>query len=420
MRLRRLFVTSLFSLPALLPGAVPVEWSPSDYARAPSHWWAVEVARFPSPSLAAAVEQTLSTQGWAPVQVLERDGGHVVAVGEVDALGAAHFLVRELEAQNLAEGGVVALPRAQHPPRGFTGPVLPPFLATPGTLPEAPPADERAAQEQLRNALLDLSGPEADEAQAALALWLEDKTEEEDFAEGIIAAAQLLWQERVEPGLTYFLASTIARGDWPATAEQRVQAGEVVSDLLYGWASDWRGAWSAARALENHPARSNAGEARDGLRRAALLVELTRTGAHPSPTMGDVRLHLRRLREGIAASETEVAVKIDLVYLQTFAWEGNWDRVEQLGRAFLGDYPEELAERNAARILVAQSLERHRRWDEAIGLLDRVLAQPEPVADRFRYGLEQADLQARARDERARLVALRAEEQAGSTTTEAP
>lgn len=395
---------------------IPPEWHPDDYpSRAASAWYGVEVAHFPSRILAEGVERALISNGWGPVLLLDGDDGSCrVVVGEVTRVADAWYLKKELAAQRLADGRVVELPlpRDGRPAAGFnTAPLLEPFTPTDGRgLPGEMTAEE--ARRRLRTLALEIDGDApagedvpADAADqlvlAFLDAWQSGDWDEETAGSGAVIAARRLWSNHSEPDLALHIAARVARGEWAAPPEKVEEARLLAARLLYAHRRDWRGAWAAVRLMEGERTRPLASRLDDRLRQAALLVELHDRAGDPRPTLAQVRQHLRRTQEMIPADgHGETARSLQLVYLQTFAWEGNWGRVEELTRAWLKRHdtePSPSGQALLARYFLARSLERHEAWDEAQELLASIVTANVDPAKRLRLGLTTRDIALEAR-----------------------
>jgi hypothetical protein len=398
---------ALMAMAALAaPAGIPPEWSPADYpARAQANWWGVEVARFPSRLLASGVEQSLLNYGWGPVILSETaDGQTSVVVGEMQFLGDAWFLAEEMRVQRLAEPRIVPLPISTtgRAPRGYSAaPLLPPFTPSTPRAALATPGEDamRTAVERLMLTIDDET--RLGQLRSLLSLWAAGNFNDPALGTGAVVAARSLWDKMVEPEVSLFLAGRVARGEWAAPTADRLAARELMADLLYGHRRDWRAAWIAARELEVAEGRDPVRRSMDRLRQAALMVEIFQRGVEPVPTMADVRLRLRRAHEGLPVGSSEAERRIHLVYIQTFAWEGDWSRVETLARAYLRDHAAPGAPATAhaalARVLLAQSLERHERYDEALRILSEVINTPIPAEERLRLGVTTRDITEEAR-----------------------
>lgn len=461
MNIRLLILPSLLLFALLTSGAtaVPSQWSAADYpSRAPSHWYGVEVARFPSCTLADGVRESLSNRGWGPISLLRDDDGKCrVIIGEVARIGDAWYLQKELATQNIAEGHVVEIPidPSGRSPRGFSSTaLLSPFevsfpdsfdearlrrslqalrltteeddpAPTPTPLPTpAPEPDENGDEEEVDSEVNDEeSAQEEDEADteapapidsdpadpspeeaAVMAdnealrvfveLWSEGKTSQTAVGRGAMIAARHFWETMAEAESALFLSSRVASGVWPAPPEAIEEARVMTAELLYGHRRDWRAAWGATRLLEAERTRPVEARVKDRLRMAALMVELQSEGREPAPTLQRVRQHLRRSREMLVEPSPEIEKRIDLFYLQTFAWEGEWGRVETLARAWMdthGSEEQPTGHEMAARILLARSLERVGEWTEAVRLLDTVLNTTIEPQHRLRMGMRTRD-----------------------------
>src|SRR6185295_15785282 len=99
---RFLFLTIVTVVTPLWAG-VPPEWKDADVPNTPPSWYAVEVATFPSSTLALGLQQSLQAQKWGPVDLVERGSETVVLVGETDNIGEAYYLKEELRVQRIVD-----------------------------------------------------------------------------------------------------------------------------------------------------------------------------------------------------------------------------------------------------------------------------------------------------------------------------
>lgn len=417
------FAAGALLLGALLPAAgssVPPEWRAGDYPERPaSAWYGVEVAEFPSRLLAEGVERSLAGNGWGPVLLVDGpEGSCRVVLGEMARVADAWYVKKELAAQRIAGGRVVELPLAGdgRSARGFnTSPLLEPFTPTDHRdLPPGMTADD--IRRKLRVLALEMDGDEGASPSAEvdnqmirafLDAWQAGNTAEEIVGRGAVIAAQRLWSTYSEPDIVLHLAGKVARGEWSAPPDQVEEARLLAGALLYSHRRDWRGAWAATRLLEGDRSRPLASRIDDRLRQAALLVELYDTADGPRPTPAQIRLHLRRTQEMIPAGSDlqAAAASVGLIYLQTFAWEGKWARVEELSRAWLDRHDDEIRPSGQAmlvRYLLAQSLERREAWEEAVELLASITGSSVDPAKRLRMGRDVRDLSLEARELRRR------------------
>lgn len=393
-------------------GAVPppASWKTDDYPTQPMRWYGIEVAKLPSKTLAVGIEDSLRKNGWGPVQMIEKDGGVSVVLGEVDNPGRAWYLHEELSQLRVADGKLVEIeptnPTAQ--PGGATGPFLPAYLASPATAPAKLPT-EKEIQERLRS-VAEMGGgtPDSQATFAMVNLWDKQDFKNPLFADGALAASRLLWKQKAEPEMLLFIAGKLARGEWPADSKQRLAAGDFVADLLYGYRRDWRGAWSATREQLADKDRTPEQRAADMLRMAALTVELADRNVAPPQFWPGVRFQLRRAMEELPAEMQATESRIALVYLQTFAWEGNWARVEEMATEYLTRYPDPSGQNSLARILLAKSFERRRAFKEAVAELQKVIDADLADDEQLRFGMETVDPSEIARTERRRFEALAA------------
>lgn len=392
-----LAIAPLAFLPLMPSAAIaappPVGWVAADYPRTPTVWRGVQVAEFPSELMARGVHTALEQAGWKPVAIEHRadSGTYAVVVGEVTTVGEAHFVLRQLRTQRIADGRIVNLQAQNREPVRFDGPLSAPFSYRP----ELSAQERQQLLEQhlqvVRNEMWRLGATEQELVRQFLELVDAGQVRNPTVAEGAITVADAFWEMRRDAETTLFLASRVARGEWPAPAikpEIEWRARELAFEHLYATRRDWRGAWQAAREMGRLAGEDSVQLSWSLLRRAALLVDLIAEGVEPAPTFADVRALLRQAQEAAPADQPALLAKIELVYLQTFAWEGDWARVEDLARMLIlrhGDRPSEIAQ---ARLLLARSLERKEAWQEGIDLLSQVVQATIPDDDLFRFGNE--------------------------------
>ena len=333
-------------------------------------------------------------------------------VGEVSAVGEAYYLAEELRVQGIAEGRVVELPPELRPlkPRGITGEYLPAFLATIDRSPKTKPKAQKIREKIASETREETAGEKNSKASIQLFLkaWERGEDRNPDIGAGAIVAAETLWERRTAPEETLYIAGRVARGEWQSTAEERLRAQVLVADLLYGHRRDWRAAWQAARALEANTLRTASGQASDKLRQAALLVELADRRVQPAVEFAVIRRLLREAQEIAPETDKKIAARINSVYVQTFAWEGNWLRVEDLATGFLRDYPDELALGAMVRIQLARSYERTRAYAKAASELDTVIGTSIPYDQFPRLGIQTLDPRDYARLEYSRITRIQA------------
>lgn len=391
--LMTLAVLPMLSAPVVQAAPPPVGWTAADYPRTPTIWRGIEVAEFPSEILAKGVQSALIEAGWQPVGIEYRadKGTHAVVLGEVTTLGDAHFVLRQLRAQKVADGTIVTVQAKNRDPIPFDGPLTAPFSYRP----ELSEQERQQLLEQhlqvVRDEVWRLEPDDQELVRQFLELVDAGNFRNPTVAEGAITVADAFWEMRRDAETTLFLASRVARGEWPApTGKPEIEwrARELTFEHLYGTRRDWRGAWQAAREMGRLAGEDTIQVSWSLLRRAALLVDLIGEGAEPAPTLGDVRTLLRQAQEAAPADHSALLSKIELVYLQTFAWEGDWARVENLARMLILRHQDRPAEVAQARLLLAKSLERKEAWQEGIDLLSQVVQATIPNDDLFRFGNE--------------------------------
>lgn len=398
MRIIRLISLILASLTlASMLGAAPppTEWGPGDYPSEPPRWWGVEIARFPSAILAEGIESSLKKDGWGPVTLREdpKTGDTSVILGEVDNLGQAWYLAEELKAQRLAEGRIVPLETGGQP-RAFAGPLLPPFVVDFETDPEKRNELSEELRSQLEALVREVDSEDVLRIENMLAAIDQGNLQDPAVGRGAAEAARLLFERQAAPESALFLSSRVASGEWPVgpdDEEMRRNTREITFELLYGHRRDFRGAWLAAREMERTAEDIAERKSLNRLRQASLLVDLIDQKREPRPTFARVRQELRRAYEMAPADSRQLKSRIELVYLQTFAWEGRWDRVEELGEAMSPRYSEQNAYAALARVYYAQSFERTREYQRAIEILNGVASSRIPPDRYLTFGVQTLD-----------------------------
>lgn len=393
MRLAALALILPLSLAAVAPAqdasrplSLPEQWVTSDVA-AESDRYSVVVEAFPSTLLAEAVAGSLRELGWSPVFIDKTDDASRVLVGNLDSSADARFLAEELRLQRIADAQVATLGRERPDQEGMEGPLLPPYvdrhkdgsktLRLNEVLPVLETIVDRTpdpAHTQLVARLADLTtgAPETEKGPAAAA-----------FARHLLAG-------HTEPDIALFLAAKVASREWPAaTNEDRLFCSELAADLLAEHRRDWHAAWASTRALLADSHRTREGRSRDLLRRAALEIELAASGGTPKPSWPTVRATLRESWDNAAKTDYRTLASIELVYLKTFAFAGDWDSVELLADDFVSRHSRNApGETAAARIWLARSLERREAWDLALTQIDRALNAAVLPEERIYMGFE--------------------------------
>lgn len=366
-------------------------WHDGDYPAEPPRPWTVELARFPSEFVAQHLLSALQDAGMAPLSLeVASDGSAAVALGAVADAGEAWYIAEEIRAAKIAEARVAPLETTRTASSlAPQYPAMAPFAPTPGMANDATPDSVR--DEVARLAIVEGDASLKSHIEEFLSLWKTAQVFDPRVGEGAVLAAERLWTKRIRPEECLYLAGKVARGEWTASPASRMRAQEIASELLYGHRRDWRAAWSAARALESTAGRTEEQRAMDRVRLGALLVELAADKRLPGFGFSHVRQYLRRAAESAPASARLANSRLQLIYLQTFAWEGNWARVEEVARDLVAKHPEDLAAAATARILLARSLERKRDWDGALEQLSIVQTAGLPSEHHFRLGMELVD-----------------------------
>lgn len=420
MRLATLILLLPLFLPAASPAqedrtplSLPRQWVTSD-VKAASERYAVVVEEFPSTLLAEAVASSLRELGWSPVFVQRHEDSARVLVGNLGSSAGAVWLVEELRLQKVAEAAVATLGRERPEEEGVEGPFLQPFADRHKDGSKALRLNEvLPALESRIDGLVD---PRRSEMREHLGN-LTSGAEESQKGPAAAAITRLLLSERAEPDIALFLAIKVAAGDWPAaTEEDRLFCAGLAADLLMEHRRDWHAAWASTQALLGDSDRSREGRSRDLLRRAALEIELAATGESPKPTWANIRQTLRESWDNASKRDYRSVAGIELVYLKTFAWAGDWDSVELLAKDFLRRHSRHApAETASARIWLARSLERREAWDVALLELDRALNSSVLREEQIYNGFEPWNIRAEALRWRAHFTELAIEEEVAET-----
>ena len=357
----------------------PACWQMEDLPQAPPSWYAVRVAKFPSSLLAEGVQKGLQESGWGPVQLeTAPDGETVVLLGQLYGSAQAWALYHELKNQKVAQGEIVPMAVSANKTKGFSGPTTRAFEVV-------FPADPQA-QKQLQDELSDelemmageLDGDQEKLIREMLVKLKAGELSDPALARGAVTAAQIFWDRKVAAEPALYLASRVASGNWPVAAtdqDKLFQAKNLTYDLLYGTRRDWLGAWKIAIEMERQAGESGELKAQNLLRQAALMVDLIQQQADPRPSFEVVRERLLAARHAAPESSTVLLAQVEYLYLQTFAWQGNWDRVEELATALSREYEESApVYAGLSRVWLAKSLERHERYRKAVEILQDELS----------------------------------------------
>lgn len=381
-------------VPPMMAAPPPESWATADYPAQPATWYAVEIQSFPSAILAEGVREALVRARWEPVYVLEKQGsGHRVLLGETTDVAEAWFFAHEISDRQVAAGHVVTVPAAPRDPRGVEGLLRPDLGLAWETDADGVPLIQKQALARVQSFAADIDPADKEKLTELVTLVEGGRSQSPGVAVGAIAAAEGFWRKRVEPEVTLYLASQVATDQWPAAADERevkARARDLTFQLLYGHRRDWRAAWQAAR-LQERTAPSEHWRARARLHQAVLLVDLVSQGREPRASFAEIRARLRAALDAAPDDARETRARIELVYLQTFAWEGNWDRVESLAREYRLRWPDFSAPHAQATLLLARSLERHQTYEQAIELVSEVIRNPVSSSAMLRMGNEVLD-----------------------------
>jgi hypothetical protein len=375
------FALLLISSPAF--AGVDDLWKAADTAPIPDKVYAIEVGRFPSEALAASVAGTLTAMNWGPVRTIEVDGRRSVIVGESPDIVEIHSILEELTVQKLADGRVILVPDGERDREAlpFRGPLLPAFHSLGN--PEPNTADLAVRMRATSAAIM---VDERNAMNAAIDLMDAGTFDDPALGDSITPALLRIRDDGSAADLILPAAERIARGEWAASPRWRLAAMELCADLYLGARRDIRSALHATQALLDEPQRTPEGRARDLLRLEALNGLVLAKGAEPFPSFTRMRSQLRLVYEQTPEGEVKTRARTALLTLQTFAWEGNWERVIEFGEEFLSEFGNDPAVFQVGAVLVARGYETVENYKRAIIILDQAIAAKVARSERFRVG----------------------------------
>lgn len=358
-------------------------WKADDTAPIPDKAYAVEVGRFPSEALAASVAGTLNAMNWGPVRTIDVDGRRSVIVGETSDIVEVHSILEELTIQKVADGRVILVPDGERDREAlpFRGPLLPPFH-TPGN--PKPNTADLAVRMRATSAAIVVE--ERNAMNAAIELMLAGTFDDPALGDAIAPALARVRDDGSAAELILPAAERIARGEWAASTRSRIAAMELCADLYLGSRRDIRSTLHATHELLDEMQRTPEGRARDLLRLEALNGLVLAKGAEPLPSFTRMRSQLRLAFEQTPEKAVKTRGRIALLTLQTFAWEGRWERVREFGEEFIGEFGNDVASFQVAAILVARAYEEVEDYKRAIILLDQAIAASVVRSERIRVG----------------------------------
>ncbi len=344
----------------------PAAWSAPD-SRFIEEAYSLELATFPSRVLAASVAQSVESLGWRPVRILKRGSQFGVYLGYTKTPGRIEYYRLELAAQEVAQSNVVTLDaqEIQQFEQTIEGPLTSPFTDSLGF--NRSWFRGTTVINNFQETIQGLPITNTAELEQQLAVFL--NRENIETVRGVAAADLLdaLYDFKLLPEESFFLARQIASGELPVPGERRLKAMEVCAELYMGHFQDWRRAWETTRLLLNDPNRDAEGKIRDEMRRLALEVQLmTQPNQHLTANFPRIRSELRSIFDRVPISNGKLAAKVELFFLKTYSWEGNWDRVNELAAQYIKrnqQYPGEFVE---AKFLFARSLERSQQYARAL------------------------------------------------------
>lgn len=364
---------------SVMAAAPPAYWQIEDLPKAPPSWFAVQVAKFPSSLLAEGVQKGLQESGWGPVQLeTAPDGETVVLLGQLSGSAQAWTLYHELKSQKVAKGAIVPMAVTANKSQGFSGPTKKAFEVVFPSDPQAQKQLQDELSDELEMMAGELDGDQEKLIREMLVKLQAGKLRDPALARGAVTAAQVFWDRKVASEPALYLASRVASGNWPVAAtdqDKLFQAKNLTYDLLYGTRRDWLGAWKIATEMERQAGESGEVKSQNLLRQAALMVDLVQQQSDPKPSFEVVREKLLAARHAAPETSTLLLAQIDYLYLQTFAWQGNWNRVEEMATALSEKYQESApVYAGLSRVWLAKSLERHERYRKAVEILQAELS----------------------------------------------
>jgi len=358
-------------------------WKIGDTAPIPDKAYAVEVGRFPSEALAASVAGTLSAMNWGPVRTIEVDGRRSVIVGESANIVQIHSILEELTVQKLADGRVIQIPDSERDSNAlpFRGPLLPPFHTKGNPKPNTADLASR-----MRATSAGIVVEERNALDAAIEMMELGKFDDPALGDSVAPALMRIRDDGSAAELILPAAERIARGEWAASPKARRAAMELCADLYLGSRRDIRATLHATNVLLDEPQRSPEGRARDLLRLEALNGLVLAKGAEPLPSFTRMRSQLRLAFEQTPETAMKTRGRIALLALQSFAWEGNWERVIEFGEVYLSEFGNDPAAFQIAAVLVARGYESVEDYKRAIIVLDQAIAARVARSERIRVG----------------------------------
>lgn len=348
------------------PTPPPPGWATSD-ARIMEEAYSLQIATFPSRLLAASVAEGLENLGWRPVRILKRGNTFGVYLGYSRTPGRAEFYRLELAAQEVAKAEVVTIDASEIPQfeEALDGPLTSPFADSLGF--NRSWFRSNTIVNRFQDTILGLPVTNSAELEEQLAVFLNRENTEAKRGAAAAALLRVLYEYKSLPEESFFLARQLAAGELPCSNEERVQATEVCAELYMSHFQDWRRAWATTRLLINDPYRSAEGVLKDEMRRLALEVSLmTQPNQKLSANYPRIRSELRSIYNRVPADNARLHAKVELFFLKTYAWEGNWERVSELSRQFIQrnqQFPGEFVD---AKFLYARSFEQTLQFAKAI------------------------------------------------------
>lgn len=374
--------------------SLPGTWRAQDAATAEATLYGVETGRYLSPALAAAQQRVLQDLGWGVVTAASVGKETSIIVGATPSLAEAYGLEQELREQAIADGRVVRLPAGSvgSVPEGIVGPRYPAFRAP---MPEERPGHDELLRE-VQSLREFLSPGDYAAVSLSLELWGRGDTWQPEMGAGALAAAKAMVIAGRNPRLVLALVEPVAAGDWAATPQVRQACAGMVAEMRIAL-GDIRAALAAIAALERMPGITAETRALCHLRRAAVDASLLAAGEDPRPTTAHIRA---RLMDAYAAAPEEALrtrARIALLYMQTLAWDGEWDRLRDVGQEFAQRYRDVEGVLQAGQLLLARTFERDSDWRAGAEMLDRVLAAPVAPENALRVGTREIAVRETAR-----------------------
>lgn len=375
----------------------PERWNGDDTAPIAATRYTVEVGTFRSRRLAEPVAHTLRELQWSPVIIEESPGAVRVRIGDTRSIADA-FAAREiLAAEEVADGTITALsPAVTGVAPGLSGPFPDPFrTASTANAFGARLQDITTSARNLGNMLTATEREALDEILVRAAQGSSDRT---DYTEAFIPLLRVLHHGDGDGVLRLALAEPIARGEFGGALEHRAEAMTICFQVHYGVRGDWVRGHAAVRAMLSMDHLAPRWRATAILEEQALVAHIFAHGVQPAPSLASIRSRLAEAMQLAPETERRLLARMELLYLQSLAWEGRWDRVEDVAQEMMKRHEGLRGYSAAAAYWYARSMERSRNYPRAIRTLQAIERQVIAQEEGVRVGARVLDLRGMARD----------------------